>query len=71
MIEFPLIPDDFTLELYKRDGTWIKQIMVDQSYNVIEDYIGKHPLNDEYYYSIWCITYDNETGEEMVSFPMY
>ena len=48
-----IIPDDFTLELYKKDGTWVKQIMVDTSYNVIEDYIGQNPLddNDEFYYS--------------------
>lgn len=70
-MEENFIPDDYTLELYQKDGTWIKQIMKTDNYAEIELYERENPCEDGYYYSTWCIQCDNETGEEMASFPWY
>lgn len=66
-----MIPDDYTLELYREDGTWIEQIMVSDNLDDINKYQDNHPAETGCYYSIWVIQYDNETGEEMCSFPLY
>ena len=65
------IEDDYTLELYTKDGTWVKRIMLSKEYKDIEKYIDENPCEDGYYYSTWGIQYDNETGEEMCYYPMY
>lgn len=66
-----IIEDDYTVELYRADGKWIKQEYVTDKYEKAEEYIDNNPLENGYYYSIFCIQYDNETGEEMCSYPVY
>ena len=65
-----IIEDDYTVELYDRSGKWLKQTYVTDSYEDADEWIEKHP-DSRGYYSIFCIQYDNETGEEMCSFPVY
>lgn len=63
--------EEYTVELY--DGTpankWVKQCMVG-SFEECEKFIENNPVKEPYYYSIWCIEYDDD-GEEMGSFPVY
>lgn len=66
-----MIGDDYTLELYRTDGAWIKQIMVSTEIAEIEQYEKDNPCEDGYYYSIWVIKYDQKTGEEIDAFPFY
>lgn len=66
-----MIDDDYTVELYTADSTWIKQVYVTDSYEDANEWIDKHPPMNGGYYSISCIEYDNETGEEMSCFPCY
>ena len=61
---------EYTIEVYKENGTWYKQIDVFDTYEKAEKYTNKNPLNEGLYYSIWCIEY-NTNGEEINSYPVY
>lgn len=61
----------YSLEIKKsNDGSFIRQVDIFNTYEEAEKYIDTFPLNNEMYYSIWCIEYDNR-GEEIDSYPIY
>ena len=66
-----IIEDDYTVEIYRADGKWLQQAYVTNDYDEAEKYAEENPLENGEYYSIFCIQYDNETGEEMCSYPIY
>ena len=66
-----IIDDTYTVELYDSSGKWLKQAYVTDTYEDADEWIENHPYEDGGYYSIFCIQYDNETGEEMCCFPVY
>ena len=64
--------NEFTLELYQTDGKWVKQILVTDDIDELDKYEKANPVDeDKFYYSEWVIQYDDMTGEEMCSFPLY
>ena len=63
--------DEYTVELYRANGTHERQIDIFKTYEEAEQYIDDNPVDENtHYYSIWGIEYD-ENGEETDSFPMY
>ena len=71
--------EEYTVELYKSltdeekrhwKYMWQKQAYVGDSYEDCEDFIEKNPVEDPYYYSIWCIEYDSK-GNEIESYPVH
>ena len=62
--------DEYTVELYSESGTWIRQKGVFETYEDAIKFEDEHPIDeDNYYYSIWRIEYD-ENGEETAAFPV-
>ena len=49
----------FTVELYK-DDSWKLQCFIGDTYEECDEWIDKHPVEDPYRYSIWCIEYDEQ-----------
>lgn len=64
-------PDEYTIELYENDGTWVKQLLRTIDIDEFDRYYEEHEPDDGYYFSPWCIVYDQTTGEIKESYPMY
>ena len=66
--------EEYTVELYKENNSWKdlwqKQEYVGDTYEDCENFIDEHPVDDPYYYSIWCLEYD-EKGHEIASYPVH
>ena len=65
--------EEYTVELYldlsEKDkhnwrDSWQSQEYIGNTYEECEQWIEAHPVEEPYYYSIWCIEYD-ENGEEV------
>ena len=65
-----MVKAEFSLELRKSNGDFIKQVEVFNTYEAAVMYIDIHPVSGDYEYSIWCIEYD-EHGNETNYYPMY
>ena len=71
--------EEYTVEVYKElnevekanwISNWKKQAFVGNTYEECEQFIEENPIDEPYYYSIWCIEYD-EHENEVKSYPVY
>ena len=62
--------EEYTLELYRNDGTHEKQIDVFDTYEQADAFAESNPADENHYYSIFCIEYDKD-GNEINSYPVY
>lgn len=62
---------EYSLEIKRTtDGEFIRQVDIFNTYENAQAYADEHPIDDDYYYTIWCIEYD-EDGEEIDYYPVY
>ena len=59
----------FTVELYKLltkeesrnfEDAWRNSCYMGDTYEECDEWIDKHPVDEPYYYSIWCHEYEND-----------
>lgn len=71
--------EEYTVEVYKKlnevekanwISNWKKQAFVGNTYEECEQFVNENPIDDTYYYNIWCIEYD-ENENEVRSYPVY
>jgi len=62
--------DEYTIEVYREDGKHYAQVGSYYTYKEAAEYTVNNPLIEEnLYYSIWCIEYDGN-GEEKAAYPV-
>lgn len=64
--------ETYTVELYDDSlgNQWVNQCITCSSYEECEQYIETHTVEEPYYYSIWCVEYD-EHEKEIANYPIY
>ena len=62
--------EEYSLEIRKGNGDFVQQVDVFNTYEEAQIYADTFPVSGDFYYSIWCIEYDDK-GEEIQSYPVY